>query len=199
MAGKMSLEEYLNKLAAKTPSPGGGSAAALVGALGTALLAMTAKYALKKTKTVRMRKRAVLILKSSESASRRLRILMSADEKAYYRLAKELKKQHPKSILRLYKDAIDVPMEVCEIAAKSAAKCLEMCDYCKTSIISDAVEAAILCESSFLSAKMNVHINLCSIDDISYVNRICKKLKSEEAKIRRAKELVIRKAQKFLR
>ena len=199
MASKILLEEYLNDLAAKTPAPGGGSAAALVGALGTALLSMTAKYALGKGKTAGSRSRISSVLKFSEAASKRLRILMRKDEEAYRKLAKEIRKKHPKNVLRLYKNAIDVPMEVCGIAVKGAAKCLEMCDYCKASIIFDAVEAAILCEASFLSAKLNVQINLCGIDDAAYINRICKSLKSGESKIRKAKELAIKKAAKSLR
>lgn len=199
MARNISLNEYLNRLAAKTPAPGGGSAAALVGALGAALLAMAAKYTLNKAKTATARSRVLSAAEFSEIALHRLMALMHEDEEAYNRLAREIKKRHPGNMLRLYKAAIDVPMEVCEIASKSATKCLEVCDYCKTSIISDIVEAAVLCEAAFLSAKLNIQVNLCSIEDAAYINRICKKLRNSENKIRKAKELAVRKAQKFLR
>ncbi|MDP3790390.1 MAG: cyclodeaminase/cyclohydrolase family protein [Candidatus Omnitrophota bacterium] len=181
----MTIKEYLNKLADRTPAPGGGSAAALTGALGSALLAMSAKYVLRRD--------------AGESAIRRLMALMREDEKVYHRLAREIKKRRPKKLLRLYKDAINVPLEVCVLSAESASGCAAISSRCRTSIMSDIVEAVILCEAAFLSAKLNIKINLRSIEDTAYKNRISRKLAAEEKKIQKAKKAVLAKARKFFR
>ena len=181
----MTIKEYLNKLADRTPAPGGGSAAALTGALGSALLAMAAKYILKRDE--------------GEDAARRLMTLMREDEKAYGRLAREIKKHRPKKLLRLYKNAINVPLEVCVLSAQSVSRCATICGHCKTSIMSDIVEAVILCEAAFFSAKLNIKVNLRSIEDAAYKNEIGKKLAVEEKKMQKAKKTVLAKARKFLR
>lgn len=199
MAKNVSLDEYLSRLSARTPTPGGGSAAALTGALAAALFTMAAKYIVKKAKTAGQRNRISAMIRSGENALRRLKKLMSEDEKAYRRLAGEIKKRHPRNILRLYKDAIRVPLEVCGIMAESASKCPELCDYCRASIISDVVEAVVLCEAAFASAKLNVGINLRSIEDPAYKNKINKKIKSGEIKVKKGKKLTLKKAGKILR
>ena len=189
----MTIKEYLNKLADRTPAPGGGSAAALTGALGSALLAMAAKYVLRRAEGS-PHGEAVGV-----STARRLMTLMCEDEKAYYRLAREIKKRRPKKILRLYKGAINVPLEICRLTAQSASKCAQICGYCKTSIMSDIVEAVILCEAAFFAAKLNIKINLRSIEDAAYKNKISRKLAAEEKKIQNAKKAVLVKARKFFR
>ena len=191
MAEEISLDNYLEKLAAKTPTPGGGSAAALVGALAAALLSMAAKYVSGKAKMPKSQRRISSMIRFNEKALRRLKILMREDEKAYYRLAGEIKCRRPKNILRLYKDAIKVPLEVCGIVAECASGCPELCDYCGTSIISDVAEAVILCEAAFASAKLNVGINLRSIEDPFYKKKVNKSLGSGEIKVKKAKELTI--------
>lgn len=189
----MTLKSYLKRLSAKTPAPGGGSAAALTGALGSALFAMAAKYVLKRAKGS-PRGEA-----EGGSAVRRLMALMREDEKAYYRLAREIKKRRPNKLLKLYKGAINAPLEVCALSAESASKCAAICGCCKTSIMSDIVEAVILCEAAFFSAKLNIKINLRSIEDAVYKNKIGKKLAAEEKKIQKAKKAVLMEARKFFR
>jgi len=189
----MTIKEYLNKLADRTPAPGGGSAAALTGALGSALLAMAAKYVLKRAEGSPRGEAAGV------DTAKRLMTLMREDEKAYYRLAREIKKRRPKKLLQLYEGAINVPLEVCVLSAESASKCAAICGYCKTSIMSDIVEAVILCEAAFLSAKLNIKINLRSIEDAAYKNKISRKLAAEEKKIQKAKKTVLEKARKFFR
>lgn len=195
----MTIRGYLSKLADKTPAPGGGSAAALAGALGSALFVMSAKYIMKRAKTAASRGEIASLLKSGESASRRLTALMREDEKAYYKLAGEIKRRRPKKLLQLYKGAINAPLEICMLSAQNAFKCAKICSFCKTLIMSDIVEAVILCEAAFSSAKLNVKINLSSIEDAAYKDKINRKISVEEKNIKKAKKAVLARAQKFLR
>ena len=199
MSYNMALGKYLNKLADRTPVPGGGSAAALAAALGAALISMTAKYNLGKAKDKYTKKKIRKISDFSEKALRRLELLMQRDEKAYLKLAKEIKKRRPKKLLRLYKDAISVPMEVCNIAARAACDAAELSRYSKTSIISDAAEAAVLLESAFFSAKLNVEVNLRSIEAAAYKKKIKSALNWAEKKAIKAKKAALTSAATFLK
>jgi len=190
MAREILLDSYLKKLAAKTPTPGGGSAAALTAALGAALISMAAKYILKRALGRSVCKRVIAISSSSEKALERLELLMNEDEKAYLRLATEIKKRRPKNILGLYKDAVGVPLKVCGITAGLMRGSAELCRYSKTSIISDVAEAALLLEAAFLSAKLNVEINLRSIGSADYKNKIRSALRRDERNMLKAKKRV---------
>lgn len=197
----MTIRRYLKQLAGRTPAPGGGSAAALVAAAASALLAMSAKYMLNRADTAGARKSISAASSCGERASRRLVSLMREDAKAYRRLAEEMKKRRSKKIFKLYKDAIGVPLEICAIAAQNASICAEICGHCRTSIMSDIAEAVILCEAAFFSARLNVMINLRSMEDEDryYKNKVGRDLAAGERAIRKAKKAALEKARKFLR
>ena len=172
MGANMTVEKYLDRLAAKTPIPGGGSAAALAGAIGISLLLMSARYMSGKagmgTPTAKLHK----IIQFAERSQKRLKKLMAEDEIAYLRLSRQLKKRRSENITKLYKKAADVPMEACRVLHEGLKKCEELFPYCKTSIVSDLAEAAILMEAGFLSAKANVDINLKEIKDAQYTKSL---------------------------
>lgn len=195
----MTLKTYLKKLSAKTPTPGGGSAAALVGALGAALVSMAAKYNLKRAKTESAKKKIKAIANFSEKAVLKLVALMREDERAYLKLAKELKKCRPCKLLSLYKNALLPPMEICSIAAETAPKAKELIGFSSASIMSDVIESAILLESAFFSAKLNVEINLLSIEDASYKKKIKSALDKAEEKAVNSKKAALRRAAMILR
>lgn len=199
MAKKILLGAYLKRLAAKTPTPGGGSAAALTAALGAALLSMSAKYILKRTKTKSVRSKISAISSLNEKAVARLERLMGEDEKAYHRLVSQITRPRPRNILRLYKNAAEVPLEVCGIAASLSPGCVQLCRYANTSIVSDVAEAAYLLEAAFLAARLNVEINLCSINTADYKNKIIKVLRNDERKIIKSKSSTLAIARKSLK
>lgn len=198
MARKIFLDSYLKNLAAKTPAPGGGSAAALAAALGAALVSMAAKYNLKNAEDKYIKKRIMAISDFSEKALHRLTSLMRRDEKAYLKLAGEIKKRRPGRLLSLYKAAGCVPAEVCYIAAETASLAAELSGYSRTSIISDIAEAAVLLESAFFSAKLNVEINLRGMKDAAYKSRAERRLTRAESTVINAKKTALKIARNFL-
>ena len=92
MSGNVTLDEYLDKLAARSPIPGGGSAAALVGALGISLLSMVGRYLAQHKSAPTSRRKISNILKFTEKTRAALRRLMNEDETAYSKIAKGIKK-----------------------------------------------------------------------------------------------------------
>lgn len=169
---KNTIGKYLDKLAARSPVPGGGSAATLTGALGISLLSMAARFMLKKEKKQAARKKLSAILKFSESTRRRLAKLMREDETAYLRLSSGIKKKTAKDATALYKAAAEVPLEVLSLLELALRGCQELCLHCRTSIISDLVLGALLIEAGFYSAKVNVEINIPGIKDPLYIRKV---------------------------
>ena len=189
----MTIEKYLDKLAARSPVPGGGSAAALVGAIGMSLLSMVAKYAVKKTSSPSKLSR---ILKFIEHSQQRLKRLMIEDEACYLRLSKAIKRRGRKEITNLYKKALEVPLEVCTILCEGAKTSDELLIFCKTSLASDLREAAVLLEAGFLSAKLNVEINLDGIKDAQYGRKIRRLLLKQGMAVQKVRKRILKWLQK---
>jgi len=165
------IDRYLDKLAEASPIPGGGSAAALVGALGISLLSMVTGYILKRKSGEVPHKRLSEILEFTLASRRCLRRLMDEDEIAYLKLSKG-KKELARDISRLYRRATDVPFEVCTILKEAIKSCEELLSYCRGSIVSDLWEAALLLDAAFLSAELNVEINIHGVRDTAYIKKI---------------------------
>lgn len=182
----MKIDLYLEKLAAKSPAPGGGSAAALAGALGASLLCMTAKYVAVKTEDRRISE----IIKSAEKSRRRLRKLMKEDESAYIELSKAIAAKN-KNLGAIYKKAAAVPLEACGVIADCLKKCKELYPYCRTSIKSDLKEAAIILEAGFFSAELNVEANLKGIADAEHKRKIKRLLLKQKTLVTRNKKEIL--------
>ena len=112
------LKEYLDSLSAKEPVPGGGSAAALAGALGAGLISMVTQYSLPKLQSKSDRAQAKEILKKSEKLRRRLLVLVDLDSKAYLRL-RETKNAKPAVRQAALKTAREIPFEICPLSYSS--------------------------------------------------------------------------------
>ena len=190
MSYKLTIDRYLDKLAAKSPTPGGGSAAALVGAVGMSLLSMAAKYSIKKADKGASYAKLSKISEFAGRSRRRLEKLITEDERVYLRLSKGLKRRGAKDITMLYKDAAEVPLKACVILDEGLKRCEELSVYCKKSLASDLAEAALLLEAGFLSAKLNVEINLGGIKDIAYTRRVRKSLSKSRMSALKARRKV---------
>jgi formiminotetrahydrofolate cyclodeaminase len=77
------LAQYLEKLSSREPVPGGGSAGAVAGALGAALLGMTARYALGKGKSAEVEKKIGDIVSTVDAARGKLLEFAGHDAQAY--------------------------------------------------------------------------------------------------------------------
>lgn len=146
-----SLQQYLDDLAAKTPAPGGGSAAALVAAKGAALISMVANFTVGKPKYAAYDKELRGILDNSEKLRKEFLALVDLDIVAYQ--SKNLR------------DALDVPLMVCRLSFEGIKLCPPLVKKGNVNLISDVAVAAILLEAAFHCAYFNVEINLKSIAD----------------------------------
>ncbi|MFQ6133203.1 MAG: cyclodeaminase/cyclohydrolase family protein [Armatimonadota bacterium] len=171
------VKQYLNGLASDAPAPGGGSATALVGALGAALNCMVANFTVGKEKYADVEDEIKGILAECDGLRGELFDLMAADEKAYsqvaaaYKLPKKSdqeKAERTKVIQAALKEAADVPLR----AARCCRRVLELAEPLVEKgneyLISDAGVAAQMANAALNASWLNVEINLRSIKDEAF-------------------------------
>ena len=132
LTGK-SIESFLHELASSAPAPGGGSVAALSGALGAALISMVSNLTIGKEKYASVQDDITELLEKSERLRANLADLLEEDVEAYTRLSQTMKMPRETeeqktvcttAIQQALKDAADVPMRIAE-------KCAEAMDLCR--------------------------------------------------------------------
>lgn len=163
-----SLEKYLDDLAAKKPAPGGGSAAALTGALACALLSMVCNFTLGKEKYKDIERKIGNILKQTEVLRRRFLELVDLDVEAYYKVYNSRKGDSKIYQINLIK-ATTVPLEICELSACAFGFCAFLAKRANKYLLSDCIVAEELLKSCFKSAETNVIINLPQIKDKKFI------------------------------
>ena len=187
------LKEYLDDLGRKISAPGGGSAAALTAATGTSLMSMVINYTIGKPEYRDVEASAADMLLQTQRFDSELRELIDGDVGAYKKLVEGLKsasddeaKSH-----ELYKDAMEPPFLVCEIAAKCMKLCLELARIGNKNLVTDTAIAAVLFDAAFFAAKFNVYINLKYIKDTDYVAKIHHVLAPLEDEMPKLKEEIL--------
>ena len=152
------LKEYADVLSLKTPTPGGGSAAALTAALGVALLSMVANYSKGKSSLPSVEKKLSQLLKENEKVRRRFLDLVDLDAQAYLRVVKT-RPSSPAVRQKALKAAREVPMEVSRLCYKAIDQAPFLVAKGNKYLISDVEVAVELLLAAFRSAMINVKIN----------------------------------------
>ena len=163
---KSSCEGFLESLASKAPAPGGGGAAALVGAAGVALGNMVGSLTVGKKKYTAVEADLRALNARAEVLRRRLEALVQADAEAFlplaaaYGLPKETPEQqaHKAAVLEQALDgACAVPLEIMEACCEGIALAQE---YAASVLaLSDAGCAALFCKAALQASGLNVSIN----------------------------------------
>ena len=171
------IASYLDKLASAEPEPGGGSVAALVGALGAGLVTMVTSLTLGKEKFAAVEADMAAIAAAAEELRARLGEFVSLDAKAYRAVAvamklprdtEEQRKERGVILQDALKGAADVPLKVAEAAAEVARLSLPAAEKGNPHAVSDAGVAVLLAEAAAQSAALNVKINLAWIEDAEF-------------------------------
>ncbi len=172
------VNEFLDALASREPVPGGGSGAALAGALGAALVSMVCNLTIGKKGYEAVDAQMRELLTQTEAIRTELPQLLEADTQAYsqvmaaYRLPRNTddEKQAREVLLQQrFKEAADVPLRIAERCAQIVDLALPAARMGNKWAVSDAGVGALLAEASLHSALLNVEINLASIRDAAYV------------------------------
>ncbi|MDY7040352.1 MAG: cyclodeaminase/cyclohydrolase family protein [Chloroflexota bacterium] len=171
---------FLDELASSAPAPGGGSVAALTGALGAALVSMVCNLTVGKKKYADVQDDIQSLLKQSEALRHELVDLLEADVQVYtsvskaYKMPRETEEEkaaRTAAIQDALKDATMVPMKVAEACVKILDLCTPAAEKGNVNAVSDAGVAALMAEAGLRSAALNVLINLGAIKDEGFVKR----------------------------
>jgi formiminotetrahydrofolate cyclodeaminase len=147
---QLTVGALLSALAADTPAPGGGAAAALAGALAAGLVEMAAGASRPEHATRAAAARARAVELADEDAAAYTRVIAARREAAgdADRLAAALSA------------ASDVPLAIAEAAAEMAELAAELAVTGRASLRGDAVAGALLAEAATAAAARLVEINL---------------------------------------
>ena len=177
---KQSIEEFLDALASADSTPGGGSAAAIMGAMGAALVSMVGNLTVGKEKYAAVESEMQDMLLQSESLRARLTVVVQDDVRVFdavmdaYGLPKDTdeQKQARSSVIQdALKDAADVPLACARLCADVIALCSIAGKHGNRNVVSDAGVAVLAAHAALRSAALNVYINAGAIKDQAFVQQ----------------------------
>jgi len=152
------LSEYLKELSVKKPVPGGGSVAALTGALAAGLLSMVANYSVGRKISRRDAGRIQKALDRSEKLRLKFLDLVDLDSQAYLKLvASKGKPAHVRA--KASREAQKVPEEVAKLCYASMELIPVLVEKGSPYLLSDVEVAVELLEAAFKSALINIRVN----------------------------------------
>jgi len=182
---KMNLREFCNETLSDSPAPGGGSVAALLGALGASLGGMVANLSAGKRgwddKLAYFSDWAV----KAQQLKDELLALVDEDTAAFNKVMEafalpkesaEEKAARSAAIEQATKHAAEIPFRVMETASKSYQLLSEMADKGNPASISDVGVGALATRACIEGAAMNVRINLAGLNDEKFKSIFVEKL-----------------------
>jgi formiminotetrahydrofolate cyclodeaminase len=149
MLRELTIEGFLEELAARKPTPGGGSVAALSGALAAGLVSMAAEFSRNKE-----------ISEEARTLMHTLTFLVDRDAKAF--------------ASRDLKEATEVPLQTAKHSYAVLKLVAALLENCNPKVITDIGVAAKIAEAAAKGAMLNVEVNLASIGDEGYKQQVLK-------------------------
>lgn len=172
LADRSGLAEFLDALAAPTPTPGGGSAAAAAGAMAAALGAMVARL-------------SKFDAAAFEADREFFGAAVTRDAEAYNAVVaayKRPKEERAPFVEEAFQGATAVPLEVAERAARLLAKLAALASASPAKFASDVETARALAVAAGTGALANVRINLDSLKDASFRAAVAARLAAISSK-----------------
>jgi len=195
------VSNFLDELASNSPTPGGGSVAALTGALGASLISMVGNLTVGKKKYEDVEEDIKKIISSSEKLRYELSQLIEEDVKVFnnfmatYKMPKETEDEKKVRAEKMQESLI----KAARVPLKTAYKCLDIMILSQESaekgninVISDAGVAVLMAEAALESAILNVKINLRMIRDEKIRTELSSSIKELLLKEKGQKEKVLK-------
>ncbi|MGZ5051991.1 MAG: methenyltetrahydrofolate cyclohydrolase [Methylobacter sp.] len=169
-----SIQTFIDELASRAPTPGGGSAAAVMGAQAAALVSMVCNLTIGKPKYAEVEDDMKLLLAKSEALRVNLLDMIQADVEVFDRLmatyalpkeSDEEKNARSEAIQAVLKEATLVPLACARACAETIILSRIAADKGNTGVISDAGVAVMAGYGALKSAALNVYINAGGLKD----------------------------------
>jgi formiminotetrahydrofolate cyclodeaminase len=176
----MEIEGYLDALASAEPTPGGGSAATLVGALAAALCAMVARITTTSPKLAPVHEEAAAIAEDADDLRRRFLELRPLDEAAFRAVidAQALPRAtdmeaaaRREQLQRALIGAAEAPLEAARLATDAFALTSRTAELHNANLMSDVDCAMHFARAAFDASTANVEVNHRFITDAGTVTQ----------------------------
>ncbi len=175
------LDDFLDVLASSEPAPGGGAVAALSGALACSMISMVCNLTIGKKKYANVQNEVEEILHKSEELRHNFKELVEQDAEAFndvmgaMKMSKntdEGKVLREEALQHALQKATFVPLRTMEHAGEAIKLAHRIAQIGNKNVISDAGVAGIMAESAMSAGWMNVVVNINSVEDQEFVDRI---------------------------
>jgi methenyltetrahydrofolate cyclohydrolase len=179
------IGDFLNRLASADPTPGGGSAAAIMGAAGAALVSMVCSVSIGKKGYEAAEPELRAVLERSETLRRRLTDMVQDDVSAFdglmaaYKLPKATdgeKARRAEVIEASLKRATQVPLECARACGEVITLSRRAGEHGYRHVISDAGVAVSAAYAALRSAALNVFINSPALKDRAFAEEATREI-----------------------
>ncbi len=186
------IGEFLERLAGGSATPGGGSVAALAGALGAALCAMVGRLTVDRPKFQEVASEMRQMLEAADRLSLDLLDLADKDIEAYtrvmtaYKMPRETQDQktlRQEAIQNAFKQASAIPIQILQTMEAVVGLVEKAMSEGNPNCITDAAVAAELVRAASKGAAYNVKINLTAVKDPDFVQQARSELSQRLPKI----------------
>ena len=171
------LQTFLDRLASGSSTPGGGSAAGVMGALGAALVGMVCNFTVGREKFAAVDAQMLSVLGAADGARTQLTEVIAADVAVFDRVmsayglpksSDDEKAARGTAIQLALKDATDVPLACARACVNVMRLSAKAAEHGNPNVISDAGVAVMAAYAGLKSAALNVYINVGSIKDADF-------------------------------
>ncbi len=172
------VSEFVDEVSRDTPAPGGGSIAALAGALGAALASMVANLSIGKGEYDPQYEDICSLAERAQKIKDELVHAVDADTEAFnevidaMRMPKDTKEQQElraRAMQEGYKSAARVPLRTAELCKEALELCLQAAGLGNEAVMSDAGVGALMANAGVKGAIYNVRINLPHTKDEDFI------------------------------
>jgi len=195
-----SIRNFIQLAGSSSPTPGGGSVAALIAALGASMTSMVGNLS-QGEKFAHIQSQVVEIIEKLSSLTVECEELLHADITSFKKYMDALKLPKSTDEEKLLRKnaiqeatihAIDVPLRLIEVCKVGMICTYSIAESANKNVISDLGIGAILFESAAQSALLTIEINLASLKDMELKHQYSEKLSSLISDIGDMKSKVLR-------
>lgn len=175
---ELRLESFLDALASGAPTPGGGSVAALTGAMAAGLISMVCNLTIGKKQYADFEEEAKQLLERAEKLRADLQRLAQEDIDIFNRLATAYRlprttdadaASRRAAIQHITRLATEIPLRTARAALDLLPLCAPLARQGNRTAVSDVGAAALLIQTTVPAALLNVEINLAVLEDQVFV------------------------------
>ena len=192
MLKNLTLTEYFEKTASGEPVPGGGSIAALSAAAAASLSEMVANLTIGKKGYESVDAEMKEIAEAASGLRDKLIHDIDNDPEAYQqvmaafklpKMTEDEKNRRARAIQESLKNAALIPMGVAEDAFKTLELIEKVVKKGNINAVTDGAVAAMLARTAVMAALYNVKVNLASIKDDVFVEKLTRKVQILELQV----------------